>query len=76
MKLPQMPFKIYAKKTHPTAPTFGCFDVELRGPWLEASTDRSAEVEAMLAQKEVTSQIHERAYRNRPLTEEQKESNR
>ena len=30
----------------------------------------------MLAQKQVTSQIHERAYRNRPLTEEQKESNR
>ena len=37
---------------------------------------RSAEAEAMLAQKQVTSQIHERAYRNRPLTEEQKASNR
>ena len=30
----------------------------------------------MLAQKQLTSQIHERAYRNRQLTEEQKESNR
>ena len=40
------------------------------------SAYRSAEAEAMLAQKQVTSQIHERAYRNRPLTEEQKEGNR
>ncbi len=40
------------------------------------SAYRSAEAEAMLAEKQVTSQIHERAYRNRPLTEEQKESNR
>ena len=35
------------------------------------SADRSAEAEAMLAQKAVTSQIHEQAYRNRPLTEAQ-----
>ena len=40
------------------------------------SAYRSAEAEAMLAQKQVTSQIHERAYRNRPLSDEQKESNR
>ena len=40
------------------------------------SAYRSAEAEAMLAQKQVTRQIHERAYRNRPLTEEQKASNR
>lgn len=40
------------------------------------SADRSAEAEEMLAQQQVTSQIHERAYRHRPLTEEQKESNR
>ena len=40
------------------------------------SAYRSAEAEAMLAQKQVTSHIHERAYRNRPLTDEQKESNR
>jgi IS5 family transposase len=40
------------------------------------STYRSAEAEAMLAQKQVTSRIHERAYRNRPLSDEQKESNR
>jgi IS5 family transposase len=40
------------------------------------SAYRSAEAETMLAQKEVTSQIHERAYRNRPLSDEQKESNR
>lgn len=40
------------------------------------SAYRSAEAEAMLAQKQVTSHIHERAYRNRPLSDEQKESNR
>jgi len=40
------------------------------------SAYRSAEAEAMLVQKQVTSHIHERAYRNRPLSEAQKESNR
>jgi len=40
------------------------------------SAYRSAEAEAMLAQKQVTSCIHERAYRNRPLSDAQKESNR
>ena len=40
------------------------------------SAYRSAEAEALLTEKAVVSQIHERAYRNRPLTEAQKESNR
>jgi IS5 family transposase len=40
------------------------------------SAYRSAETEQMLAQQQVTSQIHERAYRNRPLTDAQKETNR
>src|SRR3989304_1322856 len=40
------------------------------------SASRSGEAETMLAQKQVTSHIHERAYRNRPLSDEQKESNR
>jgi IS5 family transposase len=40
------------------------------------SAYRSAEAEVMLAGKQITSQIHERAYRNRPLSETQKESNR
>ena len=40
------------------------------------SAYRSAEAEAMLAKKQITSQVHERAYRNRPLTGAQKESNR
>jgi IS5 family transposase len=40
------------------------------------SAYRSAAAEAMLAQKQVTSRIHERAYRNRPLSDAQKESNR
>jgi IS5 family transposase len=40
------------------------------------SAYRSVEAEEMLAQQRVTSRIHERAYRNRPLTDEQKESNR
>ena len=40
------------------------------------SAYRSAEAEAMLAQKQVPSHIHERAYRSRPLSDAQKESNR
>lgn len=40
------------------------------------SAYRSAAAEDLLAQQQVTSQIHERAYRNRPLSEAQKESNR
>ena len=40
------------------------------------SAYRSAKAEVMLTEKAVTRQIHERAYRNRPLTDEQKESNR
>ena len=40
------------------------------------SAYRSAETEALLAQHQVASQIHERAYRNRPLTDAQKETNR
>ena len=40
------------------------------------SAYRSAAAEAMLAEKAVTSQIHERAYRNCPLTEAQQEANR
>jgi IS5 family transposase len=40
------------------------------------SAYRSAAAEAMLAEKAVASQIHARAYRHRPLTEAQKESNR
>jgi IS5 family transposase len=40
------------------------------------SAYRSAEAEAMLAGKQITSQIHERACRNRPLSEEQQERNR
>ena len=40
------------------------------------SAYRSAAAETMLAGKEVTSQIHERAYRNRPLTDAQQETNR
>jgi IS5 family transposase len=40
------------------------------------SAYRSAEAEAMLAAKQVSSQVHERAYRNRPLSDAQKESNR
>lgn len=37
---------------------------------------QAGETEALLTEKAVVSQIHERAYRNRPLTGEQKESNR
>lgn len=37
---------------------------------------RSAQIEAMLAAKNIASEVHERAYRNRPLTELQKAANR
>jgi IS5 family transposase len=40
------------------------------------SAYRSAATEQLLAQQQVASQIHERAYRNRPLTDTQKETNR
>jgi IS5 family transposase len=40
------------------------------------SAYRSAETETLLAQQQVSSQIHERAYRNRPLSDAQKETNR
>jgi len=40
------------------------------------SAYRSEVMEAMLAGKEVASQIHERAYRGKALTDEQKQSNR
>ena len=40
------------------------------------SAYRSVETEQMLARQHVASQIHERAYRNRPLTDAQKETNR
>ena len=40
------------------------------------SAYRSAAAETLLAQQQVVSQIHERAYRNRPLTDVQKEANR
>ena len=40
------------------------------------SAYRSQEMEDQLQAKKVESQIHERAYRNAPLTEEQKETHR
>ncbi len=40
------------------------------------SAYQSAEAEAMLAANQVTSQVHERMYRNWSLSEEQKERNR
>lgn len=39
------------------------------------SAYRSAESESMLKEKELTSQVHERAYRNKPLTKEQEKHN-
>ena len=41
-----------------------------------AQASRSAEIEKDLKEKAVESRIHEKGYRNRPLTEEQKENNR
>ena len=40
------------------------------------SAYRSAQIEKDLKEKAVESRIHEKGYRNRPLTEEQKENNR
>ena len=51
-------------------------DAEQGGKTLHAdSAYRSEEVEADLAQRGLESQIHERAYRNQPLTDEQKSRN-
>lgn len=46
-----------------------------RGVWAD-SAYRGAQAEAMLANKNLISHVHERAYRNRPLTEAQKAANR
>jgi len=35
-------------KTPPTAQTFGCFDVELRGQWLEAKGDPLSRLDAVI----------------------------
>lgn len=59
-------------------------DSQMLGPLVEGtagavyadSAYRSEALAAMLAQKQIASQIHERAYRNRPLSEAQKETNR
>ena len=40
------------------------------------SAYRSAESEKMISEKKLVSQVHERAYRNKPLTNEQKASNK
>ena len=40
------------------------------------SAYRSAETEAMLKEKNLVSQVHERAYKNKPLTDLQKAANR
>lgn len=49
-------------------------DAEDRGVWAD-SAYRSADAEAMLQDNGLSSHVHERAYRNRPLTEEQKAAN-
>jgi IS5 family transposase len=46
-----------------------------RGVWAD-SAYRSAAAEAMLAEKNLVSHVHERAYRNHPLTDLQKAANR
>lgn len=51
-------------------------DAQQAGKTLHAdSAYRSEEAQADLAQRGIESQIHERAYRNHPLSEEQKERN-
>ncbi len=40
------------------------------------SAYRSEDIEKVLKAKEIKSQVHERAYRNKPLTDEQKEENK
>ncbi len=61
-----------SRDSHKLAPLVGPTDGEVYAD----SAYRSAETEAMLAAKQITSQVQERAYRNRPLNEEQKERNR
>jgi transposase, IS5 family len=40
------------------------------------SAYRSKEIEAMLGEKKIISEVHEKGYKNNPLTEEQKENNK
>jgi len=40
------------------------------------SAYRSEKIENLLSEKQITSQIHEKGYKNKPLTEEQKKQNR
>jgi IS5 family transposase len=47
-----------------------------REPIFRDHADRQRFVETMLAQKQSRKLLGERAYRNRPLSDEQKESNR
>ncbi|MBU3655816.1 MAG: IS5 family transposase [Alphaproteobacteria bacterium] len=57
-----------------TAPPAGASEEDTK-LWAD-SAYRSAEAEAMLAEKTIASEVHERAYRNTPLTELQKAANR
>lgn len=57
-----------------TTPTANA-SAEDRAVWAD-SAYRSAESEAMLKEKNLTSHIHERAYKNKPLSDVQKAENR
>lgn len=62
---------------HDSQETEALITAEDKGQSLHAdSAYRSAETEAMLKEKEMISEVHEKGYRNNPLTKEQKESNK
>lgn len=62
---------------HDSQETESLLTEEDKGQSLYAdSAYRSEEIEAMLKKKEMDSQVHEKGYRNNPLTEEQKENNK
>jgi transposase, IS5 family len=70
-------YKITAASVHDSTVLGELLDGENESDDLWAdSAYRSMEIEAILSDMKLESKIHERAYRSRPLTEEQQENNR
>jgi len=70
-------YTVTAVSVHDSKETFNLINKEDEGKELYAdSAYRSAEIESKLAKMGIESQIHEKGYKNKPLTEAQKELNK
>ncbi|TAL62756.1 MAG: IS5 family transposase, partial [Bacteroidetes bacterium] len=70
-------FAVTDASVHDSQETEPLLTEEDKGQSLHAdSAYRSEEIETMLKKKEMTSEVHEKGYRNNPLTEGQKENNK